>query len=95
MTYHLEQNPQVLLVIHDYPPTNSSPQAGGSEGGLRWLQYLGTAQPLDSPDWSELLPAATATPLLDDLYIVIRVTPERIDLIDESRGWGARETLDL
>jgi len=32
---------------------------------------------------------------LGDLYLVVRVTPERIDLFDERWGWGARETLKL
>jgi len=47
---------------------------------LRWLQYLGTACIADSSD---------------ERYATIHIMPERIDLIDESRGWGARETLDL
>jgi hypothetical protein len=47
----------------------------------RWLQYRGIA----SVD-----PA-----LANDRYFAIHITPERIDLIDETRGWGARETLDL
>ncbi len=47
----------------------------------RWLQYRGIAR-IDS---------ATA----DDRYIAVHITPERVDLMDESRGWGARETLDM
>ena len=47
----------------------------------RWLQYRGTAR----IDFS----------VADDRNTVIRVTPERIDLIDESHGWGARETLEI
>ncbi len=46
----------------------------------RWLQYRGIARVTESTD---------------DRYVAIHVTPERIDLMDESRGWGARETLDL
>jgi len=47
---------------------------------LRWLQYLGTASITDSTD---------------DQYATVHIVPERIDLIDESRSWGSRETLDL
>lgn len=47
---------------------------------LRWMQYRGTASITD----------ATA-----DRYVTIHIVPEHIDLIDESRGWGSRETLDL
>jgi len=46
----------------------------------RWMQYLGTARISDSTD---------------DRYTTIHIMPERIDLIDEDRGWGARETLDI
>jgi hypothetical protein len=46
----------------------------------RWMQYRGVA--------------CTAN-AMDDRYVFIHITPERIDLIDESRGWGARETLEL
>jgi hypothetical protein len=47
---------------------------------LRWLQYRGVARIIDSKD---------------DRYVVLQIAPERIDLLDESQGWGARETLDL
>lgn len=45
-----------------------------------WLQYRGIASLGDSKDGE---------------YVCIRIKPKRIDLIDESAGWGARETLDL
>lgn len=47
---------------------------------MRWLQYIGTARIADSTD---------------ERYATIHIMPERIDLIDEDRGWGSRETLDL
>jgi len=47
---------------------------------MRWLQYRGTAQ---------------ITDLTDERYATIHIVPERIDLIDEDRGWGIRETLDI
>ena len=83
--YHLEQDPRVMLVFLD-AATNS----------LRWLQVLGTARPVENPDWTGLLPEGSPTAIPpDDLYLVVRVTPWRIDLLDESLGWGVRETLDL
>ncbi len=84
VAYHLEQDPRVALVVQDdsVPP-------------LRWLRCLGTAQPVAQPDWDALLPEGTHTPTPDELYLVVRVTPRRIDLLDESRGWGARETLEM
>lgn len=90
--YHLEQNPQVLLIISDSP---LSPLSGGSGGGLRWLQYCGLAQPIAAPDWSALLPAGVSVVRPEEQYLAFCIRPERIDLIDEGRGWGARETLDL
>jgi hypothetical protein len=45
-----------------------------------WLQYRGIASISGSKD---------------EQYVHIHIKPKRIDLIDESAGWGARETLDL
>ena len=50
-------------------------------GHSRWLQYRGIAK----------VNALSA----DERYVALHIAPERIDLIDESRGWGARETLDF
>jgi len=60
---------------------------------LGWLQ--GIARPVPAPDWAGLLPTWTSATPPDALYLVVRVTPQRIDLFDEGRGWGARETLEL
>lgn len=84
VTYHLEQRPDVLLIIRDTQVDD-----------LRWLECRGAAQVITSPDWLGFLPEETAVPHPDSRYVVIRVTPKRIDLVDESLGWGARETLDL
>jgi hypothetical protein len=46
----------------------------------RWLQYHGVAY------------IAGTT---DDRYVAIHIAPQRIDLFDECRDWGARETLDF
>jgi hypothetical protein len=68
--YHLEQDPQTLVIVLDE-----------KSGHSRWLQYRGIAT-------VNVLSA-------DERYVALHITPERIDLIDESRGWGARETLDF
>ena len=47
---------------------------------LRWMQYRGTAR------------ISVST---DERYATIHIMPERIDMIDEDRGWGIRETLDI
>lgn len=47
---------------------------------IRWLQYRGVARLTDSSD---------------EFYVAVQVTPKRVDLVDESRGWGVRETLDV
>lgn len=52
---------------------------------LSWLQYQGTVLTMVETGWDDRI-------RLDDGYGVIRVTPSRIDLIDENRGWGVRET---
>jgi nitroimidazol reductase NimA-like FMN-containing flavoprotein (pyridoxamine 5'-phosphate oxidase superfamily) len=53
------------------------------ESEKRWVRYQGTA---------ELIPSLDSA---DDRFYLVRIRPARIDLIDEGRGWGARETLDL
>ena len=63
--------------------------------GLCWLQLQGTAQLVAEPDWSGLLPDWTSAVAPGDLYLVVRVTPARLDLFDESQGWGARETVEM
>ena len=81
--YYLEQNSQVMLVIWETDVE-----------ALRWLQMQGRAQPVRRPDWRRWsLPRCSVPP--EELYRVVQVTPRRIDLVDEGRGWGARETLEL
>lgn len=80
VTYHLEQDPGLLLIIPD-------PQ----RDGLRWVQMRGSAQPVLATDWAERLSDVR----IEERYVAMRVTPQRIDLVDESQGWGVCETLDI
>ncbi len=83
VAYYVEQDPRVLLVIQD----TEAP-------ALRWLQVQGRAQPVAEPCWEGLLSGWTSSAAPDELYLVIRVTPARIELFDEGAGWGARETVE-
>jgi len=83
VAYHLTQDTRVVLIVQ-----------ASSGAGLRWLQILGTARSVDAPDWPKLLPRWVQTTQPDSLYLVIRVTPSRIDLVDEDLGWGVQETLE-
>lgn len=49
-------------------------------GEQRWLRYEGVTR------------GATSA---DDLHQAVEIHPVRIDLIDQLKGWGARETLEL
>jgi general stress protein 26 len=83
VAYDVRQNPRVTLVVLDA----HAPEQ-------RWLQVKGTARLVERPTWSDwLFGGCTASP--DELYQAVQVTPCRIDLMDASQGWGARETLDL
>ncbi len=82
--YFLEQDPRVMVII---PDTQSK--------ALRWLQYSGSAHVIQPPYTEQILPPEPLNMQIDDRYAVVRITAERIDLIDENRGWGARETLEL
>jgi hypothetical protein len=80
VAFYIEERPQVLLLI------------ALSEGC--WLHYQGLAQVRAMPDWAELLPEGP--PITSaDRYMVVEITPRRIDLLDVSRAWGSRETLEL
>jgi hypothetical protein len=83
VVYHLEQDPRVALVVLD-----------ADTPGLRWLHCLGTAQIIAQPDWDTCLPVGVNGSPSDELYSVVRVTPTRMDLMDETLGWGVRETLE-
>lgn len=83
VTHHLRQESTVVLIVQ-----------ASSGAGLRWLQIQGTARPVEAPDWARLLPRWVSTVQPDALYLVVRVTPSRIDLIDEELGWGVQETLE-
>jgi|GEM_PF-994755 len=83
IAHHLSQNTRVLLIVQ-----------AASGAGLRWLQIQGVARPLEAPDWTRLLPRWVSTAQPDGLYLVVRVTPDRIDLVDEDLGWGVQETLE-
>ncbi len=85
VAYHLQENARTVLVIVDE-----------ASDGARWLEVLGCARVLASPAWNGLLPDSVRRSVpLGDLYLVVRVTPQRIDMFDESKGWGARETVEL
>lgn len=84
VVYHLEQDSHVMVIILDMQSKM-----------LRWLQYSGNAQLVQPLDAEEVLSQEPPKIQVDDRYVAVRITAERIDLIDENRGWGARETLDL
>lgn len=83
-SYHLEQNPQVTLVI----------VVANKNHDLCWLHYQGLARVTVTSDWAELLPTKIPSALGNDLYQLVSLTPQRLDLIDEQRGWGVRDTLE-
>jgi hypothetical protein len=69
--------------------------ASETDAALRWLFLRGPAMMLDAPDWEGLGPPSGTGVSPEDLYQVVRITPARLEWIDEHRGWGYRETLDL
>jgi hypothetical protein len=83
LAQYLSEKPRVLLIIQ-----------APSGTGLRWARIRGTASPVEAPDWAGFLPRWVSTVQPDQLYVVIRVAPDRIDLIDEEVGWGIQETLE-
>lgn len=84
VVYHLEQNERVILVIQS-----------GLLGSGCWLQYLGEARLVGGELEPSLFDSFIEGSQSPHLYEVFRMTPQRIELVDESRGWGMRENLDL
>ena len=83
VAHHLIQEPKIVLIVQ-----------ASSGSGLRWLQIQGTARPVEAPDWTRLLPRWVSKVQPDNLYKVVRVSPSRIDLVDDELGWGIQETLE-
>jgi len=83
VAHYLSRNARVLLTVQ-----------APSGAGLRWAQIRGTASPVQAPNWARLLPRWESRVQPDELYLVVRVAPNRIDLIDEDLGWGMQETLE-
>jgi hypothetical protein len=83
VAHQLSQDSRVVLIVQ-----------ACSGAGLRWLQIQGTTRPVEAPDWPALLPRWISPVQPDALYLVVRMTPSRIDLIDEDLGWGVQETLE-
>ena len=84
LVYHLEQEPQVALVI----------TIGNQVNGLSWLHYLGLARLVSFP-WTTPVTPETLPALTNVLYQVIHLSPQRIDLIEEQGGRTRRETLEI
>jgi hypothetical protein len=83
--YHLEQDPWVTLIVTISDQVNS----------LCWLHYLGTARLISSSTWSDPVTVETSPALANDLYRVVHLSPQRIDLIEEREGRAKRETLEI
>lgn len=66
-----------------------------TEPDLAWIFIRGTAAVVPEPDWTGMLPRVGSRMDPNDLYQLIRITPRRIERVDESQGWGCRETVDL
>lgn len=79
LAYWLEAGAEAVLLVQP-------------EGGRRWLSLRGQAAPVPAPDWAAILPGMRNA---SDLYLAVRLAPARVELVDEGRAWGARETLDL
>jgi hypothetical protein len=62
---------------------------------LCWLFIRGQGFVIKNQDWEGLVPHERSLVDPGDLYRLLRIEPLRIELFDEKRGWGYRETADL
>lgn len=80
----LEITRQVTLVV-----------VQNSESGLRWVFLRGLGKVIKDPDWEDFGPLETGGINMGDLYELLRIEPEHMELFDEQKGWGFRETVDF
>ena len=62
---------------------------------LSWVFIRGNASLVMNPDLEGLTLPGVGRANRTDLYESVRVEPVRIEIVDERRGWGYRETVDL
>jgi hypothetical protein len=80
----LEKKKEVTLVVVKNLDTN-----------LRWLFLRGDGSVIKNRDWEGLVPSEHCLVDPGDLYQLLHIEPKRIELFDEQRGWGYRETADF
>lgn len=93
--YILQETTTVQLIVPfsgQNMATERVERAARVESGA-WLWYLGEARQIISLDCPTSVAVAQA--VKPGSHIFVRILPRRIDLIDERRGWGARETLEI
>lgn len=66
-----------------------------SETDLSWVFVRGTGRIIANQDWEALVPSEHGLVGPEDLYHLLRIEPKRMELFDEQRGWGFRETADF
>ncbi len=79
--YYVEQPVAVVLVVPD------------AEDGACWLHYTGEAVAVVEGDIGSVLQGEPAV-FQPERYRMAKLTPSRIDLIDQRQGWGWRQTLE-
>lgn len=79
--YYIEQPIPILLIVPD------------TQGGTCWLHYMGEGI-ADTEASNPLLSKAGVHAYQPERYRVAKLTPRRIDLIDQRQGWGWRQTLE-
>lgn len=65
-----------------------------SESDLSWVFIRGAGVIVKNRDWEGLVPPERSLVEPGDLYQLLRINPSRIEMFDEQRGWGYRETAD-
>lgn len=66
-----------------------------SDTDLCWVFVRGTGRIIENQEWEDLVPSEHGLVEPEDIYYLLSIEPKRIELFDEQRGWGFRETADL
>ena len=66
-----------------------------SETEFSWIFVRGAGRIIENEKWEFLIPTEHGLVDPKDLYNILRIVPKRMELFDEKRGWGFRETTDF
>ncbi len=64
-------------------------------GKLKWIFLRGSGSLVEKPSWEDFVHSKFGRIDPEDMFQIVSIQPKRMELYDEGRGWGFRETTDF